>query len=92
VPKAPTEIASLARSYSNKAVKVLAGIMMQEECPPAARIAAAQTLLDRGWGKATQRTESENIHTYVLRVPAKETNVQTWLEHYAPPELIEHHE
>lgn len=52
--KAPIEIKSLARSHTETALKTLAGIMMQSDAAPAARVAAANSLLDRGWGKATQ--------------------------------------
>jgi hypothetical protein len=52
--KASTEIRSLARAHTDSALKVLAGIMNQTEAPPAARVAAANSLLDRGWGKAAQ--------------------------------------
>ena len=49
-----TEIKSLARAYTEKAVQTLGGIMSQSDCPPAARVAAATALLDRGWGKPAQ--------------------------------------
>ena len=52
--KAPTEIRSLARQHTDAAIGVLAGIMHQEKAPPAARVAAATALMDRGWGKPTQ--------------------------------------
>jgi hypothetical protein len=52
--KAPTEIRSLARNHTEKALSTLASIMNQKKAPPAARVSAAQALLDRGWGKATQ--------------------------------------
>ena len=52
--KAPAEIRSLARSHTKSALKVLSGIMNEAEAPAAARVAAAQALLDRGWGKPTQ--------------------------------------
>lgn len=52
--KAPTQIKSLARSHTEAAINVLSGIMNQTEAPPAARVQAAQALLDRGWGKPTQ--------------------------------------
>jgi hypothetical protein len=58
--KAPTEIKSLARAFTEKAVNVLAGIMQQEESPPAARVAAATALLDRGWGKPTQPVSGDD--------------------------------
>jgi len=52
--KAPTEIRSLARSHTETALNVLVGIMNKETAPEASRVAAANSLLDRGWGKATQ--------------------------------------
>ena len=55
--KAPTDIRSLARSYTEKALKVLAGVMMQDEAPAAARVSAATALLDRGWGKPQQTVD-----------------------------------
>src|SRR5215472_7187228 len=51
---APTEIRTLARSYTKAAIRTLVGIMQQPKAPPAARIMAANALLDRGWGKAAQ--------------------------------------
>lgn len=44
----------MARSHTEKALKTLVGVMNQTKAPPAARVAAANSLLDRGWGKATQ--------------------------------------
>jgi len=52
--KTPTEIRSLARGHTETALNVLAGIMNEREAPHAARVAAANSLLDRGWGKPTQ--------------------------------------
>jgi hypothetical protein len=52
--KAPTDIRSLARSHTESAIRVLAGIMNESEAPHAARVSAAQALLDRGWGKPAQ--------------------------------------
>jgi hypothetical protein len=50
----PTEIRSLARAHAKTAVATLAGIMRQRKAPAAARVAAAQVLLDRGYGKPKQ--------------------------------------
>jgi len=55
--KAPTDIRSLARSYTESAIKTLAGVMQQPEAPPAARVSAATALLDRGWGKPAQTVD-----------------------------------
>jgi hypothetical protein len=57
VAKAPIEIRSLARTHTESALKVLAGIMNETSCPPAARVSAASALLDRGWGKPVQSME-----------------------------------
>jgi len=55
--KTPTEIRSLARGHTESAINCLAGIMNKETAPEAARISAANSLLDRGWGKAAQPIE-----------------------------------
>jgi hypothetical protein len=52
--KTPTQIKSLARAHTETAVNVLAGIMNDPEGPHAARVSAATSLLDRGWGKPAQ--------------------------------------
>jgi hypothetical protein len=51
-------IASLARLYTDTAIKTLAG-MREPNCPPMARVAAAKVLLDRGWGKPKEMHHSE---------------------------------
>ena len=60
MPKNLGHIASLARSYSDTAIKTLAGIMMEPNCPPMARVAAAKVLLDRGWGKPEMHHSDDN--------------------------------
>lgn len=50
--KAVTEIRSLARSHTRKALNVLVGVMRSEDATAAARVSAANAILDRGWGKA----------------------------------------
>lgn len=52
--KAPPNIRSLARSYTEAAIQTLGGIMGQTAAPPSARVAAAVALMDRGWGKPAQ--------------------------------------
>ena len=51
--KVPTEIKSLARSYTELAIQSLAGIVQNGQSE-SARVSAAQVLLDRGWGKPAQ--------------------------------------
>lgn len=53
-----TEIRSLARSHTRTALRVLVGIMRSDDATPAARLSAANAILDRGWGKAAQPLEN----------------------------------
>jgi hypothetical protein len=53
VPKPPTEIGSLARSYAERAIRTLANIA-DKSSDHGARVRAASTLLDRGSGKPKQ--------------------------------------
>jgi hypothetical protein len=47
-------VQELARHQSPQAINTLAEIMGDEKAAPAARVAAANALLDRGYGKPTQ--------------------------------------
>lgn len=53
-----TEIRSLARSYTRTAINVLVGVMRSKNATHAARVSAANAILDRGWGKAAQALEN----------------------------------
>ncbi len=55
--KSLTEIRSLARSHTRTAVNVLVGIMRSKDATAAARVSAANAILDRGWGKGTPPVE-----------------------------------
>ena len=50
-PKGAT-VTTLARTYTDRAIELLGAVMEDERSPQAARVTAAQALLDRGWGKA----------------------------------------
>jgi len=54
MPKTLTEIRSLARSHTRTALNVLVGVMRNKDATAAAKVSAANAILDRGWGKATQ--------------------------------------
>jgi hypothetical protein len=59
--KTPTQIASLARAHTESAIRTLANIMSHSESDPA-RVTAANSLLDRGWGKPTQLVAGDENH------------------------------
>ena len=56
--RAIIEIRSLARSYTRTALKVLVGVMGSKDASAAARVSAANAILDRGWGKAPQAIQN----------------------------------
>jgi len=56
--RALTEIRSIARSHTRTAINVLVGVMRSSEATPAARVSAANAILDRGWGRAAQQAEN----------------------------------
>jgi len=56
--KTLTEIRSLARSHTRTALNVLVGVMRSKDATAAARVSAANAILDRGWGKAPQAIET----------------------------------
>jgi hypothetical protein len=58
MPRAVTEIRSLARSYTRTAFNVLVGVMRSKDATHTERLAAANAILDRGWGKAPQALET----------------------------------
>lgn len=51
--KTPTDIRSLARSHTEEAINCLVGVIRNGTSEPA-RVAASNSILDRGWGKAAQ--------------------------------------
>ncbi|MCP3464910.1 hypothetical protein [Bradyrhizobium sp. CCGUVB23] len=61
-----TEIRSVARSHTRTAINVLVGVMRSEDATPAARVSAANAILDRGWGKVAQG--GENVEDGVLQL------------------------
>jgi hypothetical protein len=56
-PKALREVEELAREQTAAAMQTLATIHRDKKAPHSARVAAANALLDRGWGKARQAVE-----------------------------------
>lgn len=57
---------ALARKHTRAAIRTLAAIMNQADGPATARVSAAQAILDRGWGKATQPAENDKDNLPLL--------------------------
>lgn len=60
-PKGLKEVQDAARQHTEAAIKTLADIAKDKEQTASARVAAAEVLLDRGWGKAQQTIEVEGM-------------------------------
>ncbi|SRR5260221_3030359 len=52
--KATADVKALAQEHTAEAIRVLAGIMSDDDEPAAARVSAANALLDRAHGKVPQ--------------------------------------
>ena len=60
------EIRSLARSHTRTALNVLVGVMRSKDATATAKVSAANAILDRGWGKATQPVGNSDDGTLEL--------------------------
>lgn len=60
MPKASVNVRALARKHTESAIESLAAIMTDQEAAVAARIAAANSLLDRGWGRVPQPVSGDD--------------------------------
>jgi hypothetical protein len=65
------EVVDIARKHTVTAVNALARIAKDPEQDPRARVAAAQVILDRGYGKAT-----EKVDVSLTTVPTEELERQ----------------
>ena len=54
-PKAIKDVEAAAREHTPLAMQTLADICADAAAPVVARVSAASTLLDRGWGKSVAR-------------------------------------
>jgi len=54
LPARPVSLARLARTFTEEAIKTVAEVMRDPEASHRDRIAAADLLLNRGWGRAPQ--------------------------------------
>ena len=78
-PKAIAEVKQLAREHTADAIQTLVSIMSDSKSPPAARVSAANTLLDRAYGKPPQHITGENGVSYVARLPMPAKSAEEWI-------------
>ena len=78
-PKVVAEVRELARAHTGEAVQTLVSIMTNHKAAPAARVSAANALLDRGYGKPPQHITGENPPVYVARLPEPCKTAEEWV-------------
>ena len=78
-PKVVAEVKELAREYTAEAIQTLVSIMTNPKSASAARVSAANALLDRGYGKPPQHITGENGVSYVARLPEVAKSAEEWL-------------
>jgi uncharacterized protein DUF5681 len=62
-------VRELAKQYTEAAIDTLAKVMQDENAPHSARVAAAEALLARGWGKPQQIIDMSLEHSMELPKP-----------------------
>ena len=84
-PKIPQHVKELAQAKTEDAVLTLIEIMGDGKQPAAARVSAANSLLDRGYGKPAQQIEAkvEEVKSFVVEAPAVQT-IDEWVQEYSP--------
>src|SRR5262245_54805597 len=77
-PKEIAEVKELAREHMPAAIDALVSIMNNTKASDAARVSAANALLDRGYGKPQQQITGDPI-SYVAMLPEVANNAEEWL-------------
>lgn len=67
-PKVVAHVRELARKYTETAILTIADIMNDENSSASVRLAAANTLLDRAWGRPEQAIQVSNTDSKELEV------------------------
>ena len=65
--------------HTGEAIETLVSIMTNEKAAPAARVSAANALLDRGYGKPPQHITGEGGPQYVVRLPEPCKTAEEWV-------------
>lgn len=88
-PKLEGAVRELARGYTQEAIQTLYEIMSNRKESAKARVAAANSILDRGWGRPPLDVEHGEAVQFVAFIPAPSNNVSEWQRLYAPKTTIQ---
>jgi uncharacterized protein DUF5681 len=83
-PKILADVRELARAHTASAMNALVQIVEDENAPSAARVAAANSLLDRGYGKPEAKIDANISRHAVIRSPEACASAEEWLAKYSP--------
>ena len=78
-PKVVAEVKELAKEHTVEAIQTLVSIMTNPKFAPAARVTAANALLDRGYGRPAQHITGDVAASYVARLPEPAKSADEWL-------------
>lgn len=57
----PHQVSRLAQKYGPRAIQTLVAIMESDDAPSSARVSAANSLLDRAYGRAPVKVQVEDV-------------------------------
>ena len=86
-PKIVAEVKELARAHTAEAIQTLVSIMNDRKSAPAARVSAANALLDRGYGKPPQHVTSQEASYFAL-LPQQCETAEEWMAVVEPLQAI----
>ena len=83
-PKILADVRELARAHTAAALNTLVEVIGNEKAPAAARVAAANSILDRGYGRPEAKVEASISRHAVIRSPEPCASVEEWQAKYCP--------
>lgn len=78
-PKEVGYVRDLARQHTEEAIKTLVAIMQDPTQPGRVRVAAAEAILDRGWGRPTQPIGGDDTME-PIRLAVQEETLRAFIE------------
>jgi hypothetical protein len=86
-PKVVAEVRELARAHTAEAIETLVSIMTDPKSAPAARVSAANALLDRGYGKPPQHITGHTAN-FVALLPQPCETAEEWMTMVESPKAL----
>jgi hypothetical protein len=77
-PKTPEDVKEAFRSYTKEALEILVRIMQDENQKASDRLRAADSILDRGWGKPYQQIQLDEQREKTINVKLTD-DMKEWL-------------